>query len=535
MSVKKLFCVCLSVMLILALLCACAGAFAEGAPSIRFEDAEVTVAVKKSVKAAPVAENVEKPRALKYAWASSDESVAVVKNGSVTGVAPGEAEITCTTELPDGTPLSCALKVRVVEPVKSLKITTKANTAVKAGETLAVEYTIQPENATDKSLTWQSSDENIAAVDENGVVTALSAGKVNITAVTNDGSKKQAKVSLYIPALYCETAQLDLADTAGADFELGYFGADWDGNVTVKAAGKAFSYRISREGTRVLVHVDGESAGTGKLEITDKTDRAGKVTVSVNVAQGAVPLRKQVVIERITWKLGHGSVTIRNNTGGAINDVEIISRDYNQAGERIFCTEEGYDSIGEEYNYLYINKDIAKGQPRTLRCKSLPYYPDSVRADFTVSQYRKEDGTIVRIPDNGLHWYDSEGNEYTPKPELADFNCHPGQEALDRAAGLKLGYTNATVEEWIVPHYGFQHGGIYIKSVTAGSIAEKAGLQPRDLIIAVDGVFYGDDAYIITKGKLKILDGQSITVTVERPGTEGTIDLTFEPPEEPAA
>ena len=155
-----------------------------------------------------MAENVENAKTLKYTWVSADEQIATVQNGTVKGIAPGETTVTCTTELPEGKQLSASLKVRVVEPVKTLKIETKTNTPVNVGEKLAIEYTIQPENATDKSLTWESSDPAIATVDNVGVVTAVAPGKVTISAATNDGSKKQAKVGLYIPSLRCETSEI---------------------------------------------------------------------------------------------------------------------------------------------------------------------------------------------------------------------------------------------------------------------------------------------------------------------------------------
>ena len=111
-----------------------------------------------------------------------------------------------------------------------------------------------------------------------------------------------------------------------------------------------------------------------------------------------------------------------------------------------------------------------------------------------------------------------------------NYNCHPGQEAVDRAKTLDLGEERKEVMTWLAPHFGYHYGGWYISKVSEGSIAGKAGLQPRDLIVAMDGAMYSDDQFIISKGKLKLLDGQPVTVTVERPGTEGTIDLVFEPP-----
>lgn len=63
----------------------------------------------------------------------------------------------------------------------------KQTASVAIGETLALNATVMPENATDRSVTWKSSAQDIAAVDENGLVTAKSAGEAVITVTTTDG------------------------------------------------------------------------------------------------------------------------------------------------------------------------------------------------------------------------------------------------------------------------------------------------------------------------------------------------------------
>ena len=281
------------VILLTALLLVSAVALAEAEPSLRFEEAEISIPVQYTARVTPVAENVENPRALKYAWTSDDEQIATVQNGTVKGVSAGDAAITCSAELPDGTQLSCSLTAHIVEPVKSVSIQTKANTKVNGGETLALEYTVQPENATDPSLTWESSDPDIATVDSSGAVTAVSAGKVNITATTNDGSKKQARVQLYVPAMSCETEQLDVTEQEGASFEIGYYGEDWDQNVTVRVTGDSFAWHTEQTGNTVTVHVAGETVGSGKLEFSDKKDPAGKFSVGIEIHSEAVPLSRQ--------------------------------------------------------------------------------------------------------------------------------------------------------------------------------------------------------------------------------------------------
>ena len=62
------------------------------------------------------------------------------------------------------------------------------------GKTLGLTATVAPGNATNKNVTWSSSNSSIATVDENGVATGISAGWAVITATTEDGSKKASCV-----------------------------------------------------------------------------------------------------------------------------------------------------------------------------------------------------------------------------------------------------------------------------------------------------------------------------------------------------
>jgi uncharacterized protein YjdB len=133
-------------------------------------------------------------------WTSSDPTVATVnKNGLVTPVAAGAATITATTN--DGTNLSATCAVTVVIPAASIALNkTESTLAVSAQEQLIV--TVLPEDATDKTVTWTSSDPSIATVDENGLVTAVATGVATITATTNDGTNLSATcaVTVIIPA-----------------------------------------------------------------------------------------------------------------------------------------------------------------------------------------------------------------------------------------------------------------------------------------------------------------------------------------------
>ena len=125
----------------------------------------------------------------KVTWMSGNEAVATVDaNGKVTGVKAGEATITVTTE-DGGKTATC--KVTVSD--KEVKVTgvklNKTATSLLVGDNETLVATILPENATNKKVTWKSSDTAIATVDAAGKVTGVKAGEATITVTTDDGGK----------------------------------------------------------------------------------------------------------------------------------------------------------------------------------------------------------------------------------------------------------------------------------------------------------------------------------------------------------
>lgn len=124
-------------------------------------------------------------------WSSSDASVATVsESGAVTAVAAGHASITVTTT--DGAKkATCAVTVTPAHVnVKSVLIDPVALT-LETGQSATLAATVQPEDASDPSVIWSSSDESIATVSDGGLVNALSIGEATITvASVEDGSKK---------------------------------------------------------------------------------------------------------------------------------------------------------------------------------------------------------------------------------------------------------------------------------------------------------------------------------------------------------
>ena len=132
-------------------------------------------------------------------WSSSNPEVATVDNGVVTAVSAGEAIITVTTE--DGAKTAtCKVTVNAPQTVPVTGVTLdKAELTLEKGSTGTLKATVEPQNATNNTVTWSSSNPEVATVD-NGVVTAVSAGEAIITVTTEDGAKTATcKVTVNAP------------------------------------------------------------------------------------------------------------------------------------------------------------------------------------------------------------------------------------------------------------------------------------------------------------------------------------------------
>ena len=136
-------------------------------------------------------------------WTSSNRSVASVDSkGLVKGQKPGTATITAMTS--NGKKAAKTLRVKLVEVTGvSLGL---ATVSVEAGKTRQLSATVQPTNATDKTLTWISSDTSVATVSSAGLVTAKKAGSATITAKAKNGVNGTCNVTVMTPP---ETIQWD--------------------------------------------------------------------------------------------------------------------------------------------------------------------------------------------------------------------------------------------------------------------------------------------------------------------------------------
>ena len=125
-------------------------------------------------------------------WSSSNTSVATVNNkGKLTAINSGNAIITATTS--NGITATCNVQVTV----NVSKITIQQDdTSAKIGDTTRLAVTVTPDNATDKTITWSSSDDSIVSVNSNGEINCLALGTAEITATSSNNKRDKITIKV---------------------------------------------------------------------------------------------------------------------------------------------------------------------------------------------------------------------------------------------------------------------------------------------------------------------------------------------------
>ena len=217
----------------------------------------------------------------KVTWKSDKPEIATVDaNGKVTGVKAGEATITVTTE-DGGKTATCKVTVK---PNLVSEITLAA-LAIYVGESKAITATVKPDDATNKALTWTSSDETVATVDNTGKVTGKKIGTATITATARDGSGVSGSCTVTVLSTVKKVtvtpANLTLGQnksyTLKATVEV--FGSGTDTGVTWTSSDTTIA---TVDATGKVTATD--KVGTVTITATSKADPAKKGTCTVKVS-----------------------------------------------------------------------------------------------------------------------------------------------------------------------------------------------------------------------------------------------------------
>ncbi|MGN0468537.1 MAG: Ig-like domain-containing protein [Acutalibacteraceae bacterium] len=266
----------------------------QGAEEIKLSKTSFKIDESASIKleASVLPENADNKQ---VQWQSSNEDVATVdQNGLVSAVSKGTALITVTSK--DGR-ASAVCKIEVQRTVKGIELS--QNTAVvENGKTLALSAVVTPADATDTSVKWLSSNDDVAVVSENGVVTAVSAGNAQIIAQSSNESVKavcNVTVEVYSTGVKIQNSKDELwvGETLALSAVVSPSDTT-DKSVTFKSSDSSVA-SVSESGVVTAI-----KDGTAKISVTtNDTGKTASFDLKVSVKETSVSLSKtQIVVQK---------------------------------------------------------------------------------------------------------------------------------------------------------------------------------------------------------------------------------------------
>lgn len=216
-------------------------------------------------------------------WSSNNTSVATVdQTGLVTGVSAGQATITATGEDENGNPVYGTCTVTVTTVAVTGVSLSKTSSDLTLGSTLTLQATVLPANASNKNVTWTSSNTSVATVN-NGTVIALAIGSSTITVKTVDGNKTatcvitvvETQIDDYTIMIYMCGADLESgydSDTGTTNTsDAGYASGDLDEILSVNGQPSGVNIVVETGGAKAWAKSNINASKNQRWEIKNKT------------------------------------------------------------------------------------------------------------------------------------------------------------------------------------------------------------------------------------------------------------------------
>lgn len=269
-------------------------------------------------------------------WLTSNSGIATVDpTGRVTGVDYGSVVITAIAEDGGGAMAKCV--IQVIEPVTRITLSATELKMIQ-GDTYIVNATVDPNNATVKTLKWETTDANVATVDSDGEITAVAGGKCRIYARSTDGNDVFAYCTVYVTnitnatsiALNSSSITIDIGEQRQlkalttpsviteklewSSSDTGIVTVDQDGNIRGIAQGTAV---VSVRG------LDGGARGTCTVNVRSSIISATSITINSSDIIMLTGKTRQLVTrlypsnsnEAIKWYSSDTSVVVVDDSG----------------------------------------------------------------------------------------------------------------------------------------------------------------------------------------------------------------------------
>lgn len=324
-------------------------------------------------------------------WASSNASVASVNSGTVTAIKEGTATITASA---GGKSSTCTVKVSTkVVSVTSITLD-KTSLSMKVGETETITATVNPDNATDKNVTWTSSDESVAKV-ADGKVTAVKSGKATITAKCEDKTAECA-VTVTLPTGSVTLDKTSLSLAVGETAQL---------TATVKpddATDKTVVWTSSDESVAEVINGKVTALKSGTTTITARCGgKSAECIVTVIVPVSSVNLDRNDLMlpvgdaATLIVKVKPDNATSKNVAWSSSNESVATVKNGNvvavKEGEAIISASVGNISASCKVVVINTNRVIKY----TAKSVVTPFNQDAFGAKIISNEYSYPNGMII--------------------------------------------------------------------------------------------------------------------------------------------
>ena len=242
-------------------------------------------------------------------WSSNNEAVATVDaNGTVTAKSAGTAVITATST--NGKSAGCTVTVEKKQiPVTEVRLS-ESTVGIVEGSTYKLTATVLPENTTDsKSVSWSSSNSEVATVDANGTVTAKRAGTAIITATSTNGKTAGCTVTVSKKEIPITEISLDKSSATLTEGETTTLTATvLPENTTYGKSVKWSSSNVAVATVDIMGKVTAKSAGTAIITAISENGKTASCTITVNKKDTNITIT-EVRLNKSTETLTEGDKT----------------------------------------------------------------------------------------------------------------------------------------------------------------------------------------------------------------------------------
>lgn len=361
-------------------------------------------------------------------WGSGDTSIATVdSSGVVTGIKEGKTTITATALDGSNVTAFCEVEVKAI-PVQTVTITDGDSIDLDYNTSKTLTATVTPDDATDRTITWNSSDPSVVSVaSSTGLINGLKPGSVTVTATAADGSGMRDSITVNVKGSITISGGSTVVEGQSVQLTATLNPTNTDSSVTWK----------SDKETVATVDASGKVTGVKKGEVTITAEKSDYKTASYKVTVvGANDTYITITPVNPTITTRGGAVTLTATVmknGSATNEsVNMYISSASPAGNGAALTKinENTATLTANYNGTYVVRadytDSATGtSTNTTTTVTVKYQPSVISGNY--SSYNGKDAMLFVVNDSyynhsGSIWVDgikvlSDYYKYESSPE----------------------------------------------------------------------------------------------------------------------